>query len=393
MSKNEIRRILVGEFVYIEKRGKKGVYCATWWKDKKHHRRTLDTRNKEEAIRRAQRLEAELTLGTEKPRRCPSSVKEAIDSYIGHKESEKRRRKTIVRYRGILDNLQAYLTQRKVERVDGIGTDDLVAYRKARQTKWGSTPVEKTLYTELVALKGFFKWCVEREFLEKSPAASLRAKKPRPPKRGGPNAKQLAEIIETARDSRRLHYATLIYTGMRSGELCNLRVEDVDLAGGWIHIVSRPGAETKNGESRKVPLHPHLKSMLANQRTVKGKPLFLSPSSKKYPQGDHKLNGKRLNEDFARLLNKLGMTAGRSEGYTIHSLRHSFFTVCTNAGIPPRAVAVWVGHSGDQSVGDNYYQLSDTESQRLIKRAPFIAPSSVKLPMGENEAKPRRSRF
>lgn len=249
MTQNGNGRILAGQFIYVEKRGKSGIYCATWWRDKKHFRRTLHTRNKEEAIRRARRLEAELVVGNSPKNFNPPSIGEAIESYIAHKESEKRRRKTIVRYRGILENLLAFLAQRKIERVDKIGTDDLVAYRKARQTKWGSTPVEKTLYTELVAIKGFLRWCIEREFLEKSPAASLRAKKPRPPKRGGPNVKQLTAIIETARDSRRMHYAMLIYTGMRSGELCNLRGEDVDLAGGWIHIVSRPGAETKNGES------------------------------------------------------------------------------------------------------------------------------------------------
>ncbi len=390
MTKNENGRILVGEFVYVEKRGKSGIYCATWWRDKKHHRRTLDTRNKEEAIRRGRRLEAELVVGASSEKLNPPSTREAIDSYLAHKESEKRRRKTIVRYRGILDKLLGFLVQRKIERVDKISTDDLVAYRKARQTKWGSTPVEKTLYTELVAIKGFFSWCIGRDFIEKSPAASLRVKKPRPPKRGGPNAKQLAEILDGARGYRLAHLAVLIYTGMRSGELCNLRGEDVDLAGGWIHIVSRPGFETKNGESRKVPLHPHLKLMLANQRSVKGKPLFLSPPSKKYPKGDNKLNGKRLNEDFARLLKKLGMIAGRREGYTIHSLRHSFYTVCTNAGISPRAVAVWVGHSGDQSVGDNYYRLSDSESQRLMNEVPFVTPAILKNAKSNNQPKGSR---
>ena len=34
---------------------------------------------------------------------------------------------------------------------------------------------------------------------------------------------------------RWLHF-TLAKTGMRSGELCHLLIEDLDLAGGWLHI-------------------------------------------------------------------------------------------------------------------------------------------------------------
>jgi integrase len=71
------------------------------------------------------------------------------------------------------------------------------------------------------------------------------------------------------------------------------------------------------------------------------------------------------------LLQKLGMPAGRDQGFTLHSLRHSFKTICINAGIPREVVDAWQGHSPDRSAGSAYYKLSDTESQRFMTMVPF----------------------
>ena len=123
--------------------------------------------------------------------------------------------------------------------------------------------------------------------------------------------------------------------GMRSGELQRLRVEDIDFDGNWIHIVSREGAETKSGYSRKVPIHPKLKPFL--ERLPKTGPwLFTAPPSRKFPDGDHFINTKHLNEDFQRLLATTGVAAGRkSGGFSIHSLRNSSRPFASTRGHPP----------------------------------------------------------
>ena len=126
---------------------------------------------------------------------------------------------------------------------------------------------------------------------------------------------------------------------MRSGELQRLRVEDIDLKGNWIHIISREGAETKTGYSRKVPIHAKLKPLLEVLPKM-GSWLFTAPPSRKYPMGGHWINTKHLNEDFQRLLTAVGVPAGRKTGgYSIHSLRNSFETNCVcismhRAGLP-----------------------------------------------------------
>jgi integrase len=70
-------------------------------------------------------------------------------------------------------------------------------------------------------------------------------------------------------------------------------------------------------------------------------------------------------------LQKIGMRTGRENGYVIHSLRHSFETICVNAGIPQRVVDAWLGHSSDRSMATVYYRLSEEESQKFMQQVPF----------------------
>jgi len=158
---------------------------------------------------------------------------------------------------------------------------------------------------------------------------------------------------------------------MRSGECRHLQPRDIDLRGNWIHIESREGYETKTGENRKVPIHPRLRPYLARVKKRERPWFFTSPATPNYLNGDHYINTKKLNEYFLGLLDKLEIPAGRGDGFTLHSLRHSFKTISINAGIPREAVDAWQGHSPDRSAGSAYYKLSDEESQRFMKKVSF----------------------
>lgn len=120
-----------------------------------------------------------------------------------------------------------------------------------------------------------------------------------------------------------------------------------------------------------MPIHPRLRPLLEAMATPKRSWFFESPPSPKYPQGGHYINVKHLNDEFVPLLKKLGLRAGRQDGFTIHSLRHSFETICVNAGIPQRVIDTWMGHWSDRSMASVYYRLRDEDSQRFMKGVPF----------------------
>jgi len=83
------------------------------------------------------------------------------------------------------------------------------------------------------------------------------------------------------------------------------------------------------------------------------------------------MSTKRLNEQFARLAEDLGLPTGREDGYVIHSLRHFFETFTVNAGTPQRAVDAWLGHRSDKSMAAVYYRLGDEDSQSFMGKVPF----------------------
>lgn len=352
----------------IKPRGKKGVYSIDYWHEGKHRRKSLKTTNLKAARERAAKLLANLINGAIQPAIKPIEFCVAIGLFIQYLLTEGRARKTTTRYRGMLEKFAAFANKHGVTKLGAVTVRLVDAYRS--ETKKELHPV--SMHKEAACLKGFLRWAQSRQLIATNPLRDVHYTRARSAPRGGPTLEQINKILDAASPVRFVHLAILAFTGMRSGELRYLRGEDIDLDGNWIHIVSRPGAETKTRESRKVPIHPRLRPILAKLVRKPGVWLLQEPPSFKYPQGGNWINTKRLNEDLLKLLKQLGIKAGRAGfGYTIHSLRHSFETICTDCSTPSRVVDRWTGHSGDRSMGNLYYELKDEKSQEFMKNVPF----------------------
>jgi integrase len=98
-------------------------------------------------------------------------------------------------------------------------------------------------------------------------------------------------------------------TGMRRSEIAKLRWKDVDLEAGYIHLV-----ETKNGESRTIPIAETLLDILSEiSKVAKGDFVFTSPEGKPYTS---LTSWKRT---WTTALKKSGIEKCR-----FHDLRHTF---------------------------------------------------------------------
>lgn len=254
------KRILIGERVHIYPRGKKRTYCADFWCDGRHQRRSLKTRNLKIARQRALQLEAQLIEGDLKPSQAPMALEKAVEAFLERIKTENRRPKTITKYKGFFEISREFAESNNVYRLSQVTPALVDKYRAFRKADLSMT----SMHNEAVMLKTLLKWAKQRRYIRQNPLAEMKFERPRLEPRGGPTRAQVEGILKKAREPRRTQYAVLAYTGMRSGELQRLRVEDVDLKGNWIHVVSREGAETKTGYSRKVPIHRKLKPFLAN---------------------------------------------------------------------------------------------------------------------------------
>jgi integrase len=364
---DESDRVRVGDRVTIYPRGAKKTWVADFWQDGTHKKQSLKTSNKKVAIERATKLAAELIGGTYQAPPPSVTVKQAADDYIASLETESRARKTVVKYRGVFDLFVVYLERHKVTKLAQVTAAHFDRYRAERK----ETKHQKTVYCEGVIIKQLFKWARTRKLITDNPLADIKLNKPPLEPKAGPSLKQVNAILLAAEEPLRSQLAVLALTGMRAGELQRLRPEDIDLAGGWVHVLSRPGAETKTRASRKLPIHPRLRAVLEALPAGRRPWLFTARASKKYPGGGHHINVKHLNEQFTRLVARLEMPAGREAGFVIHSLRHFFETFTVNEGIPQRVIDTWLGHHGDKSMAAVYYKLSDADSQSFMAKVPF----------------------
>ena len=360
-------RIRVGEHVTIYPRGRKKLWCADFWRYGRHCRQSLQTANKKVAVQRAMQLELDLARGTYHKPPPAVTVRQAADDYLAFLHTEGRAKKTLVKYRGVLNNLVVFLTAHRASLLTQLTAAMFDRFRASRKPDHHV----KTLYCEGVIIKQFIKWCKSRKLLIENPLDECKLTKPPMEPKEGPGLAQILQILAALSKPKRTMIAVLAFTGMRSGELQQLQPEDVDLGGNWIHIRSREGAETKTRQSRKVPIHARLRLFLATLPARQRPWLFTMAPSKKYPSGDHRLNVKRLNEDFLKVVASLGLPAGRDGGFTVHSLRHFFETFTVNEGIPQRVVDTWLGHRSDRSMAAVYYRLKDEDSQRFMAMVPF----------------------
>lgn len=360
------KRIRVGDRVTIFARGKKKIYCADFWQDGQHRRQTLKTCDRKIAEQRAVKLAAGLTEGSYEKPPLPITVRQAIEDYLLYLATEGRSPNTLDRYRGELTAWRDFLEAHGATRLAQISPvlfDKFRQSRKIDHALW-------TLYHEGVVVKQFLKWCKTRKLVAVNPLAEIKLFKPqREPKRAF-TLEQVEQILTHSRGQRRVQNAIAAFGGLREGQICLLRPEDVDLDGGWITIQAVPGAKTDR--EVKVPIHPRLKDLLTSLPSVQGEWLFVAPPSPRYPKGDHAVRPKRLYEDLMKVLKKLKIPTGQKNGgYTFHSFRRFFRTFTTNAGVPREVVDRWMGHRSDKSMATVYYDLTDDVSQTFMKRVPF----------------------
>ncbi|NAZ17931.1 tyrosine-type recombinase/integrase [Glutamicibacter soli] len=115
----------------------------------------------------------------------------------------------------------------------------------------------------------------------------------------------------------------LSVTGMRTGEVHRLNLEDVDLDHGVIHVV-----DSKFNKSREIPLHPSTVKALANYRQERDRYLGGQGETTAFFVNVRKVRFKEQspNQCFPGLLAIAGITAPGRPLPHLHDFRHTFAT-------------------------------------------------------------------
>jgi len=338
----------------------------------------LATTVKREARRKAIEIQSRLDEGVSTPgsARTRLTVAQLVERYLAHVEAKGLARKTHARYRVELEKLIEFCHGEDIERamqVDEEVFHRFGAFLRSRAHKQsgsggGGGHAPKTVYTALTVCKQAYKWAWRVKVLPEFPLASARLPKGKPRPQPCFTTAQVEAMLAATASETLLHRAVAIlaYSGLRVGELEQLRWEDVRLDVGDLGVIhvrrggSAPGndsedAAPKDKDHRVVPIHPRIRPILEAMSTERG-----GAGGLVMPD----LRARTLLTRLKRLCRDCEFP--NAERFKTHALRHHFASMCANKGVPYRLVLSWLGHSSSDILG-LYYHLFDEESRAAMR--------------------------
>jgi integrase len=181
-----------------------------------------------------------------------------------------------------------------------------------------------------------------------------------------------ARILTTAENipwrleyERRLVVAllgTILYAGLRRGELLRLQLLDVNLEAGTIRILRGKGRA--GGKDRTAYFGLELRELLQRfvaerrRRGFEGPAFFASPYS---GRGLSLMTLRRMHERVRR---------ASGIDFTLHALRHSFVTMLLASGVPLHVAQELAGHSNITTTA-GYLRVWDEDKRREIQKVSY----------------------
>ena len=173
-------------------------------------------------------------------------------------------------------------------------------------------------------------------------------------------------------------------TGMRSGELCALYWDDIDLETGLLYIqhtlirmngeFHRDTPKTSSSE-RRIVLPEYIIELLKQHKKRQALERFKAAGAWKVPDAvftngaGNYLIGSNLNMRLKPICKKAGLPP-----IHIHSLRHTHASLLINSNVTARVVADRLGHSNTKTTLDTYSHVfaeSETRTMQAIDMALF----------------------
>ncbi len=195
---------------------------------------------------------------------------------------------------------------------------------------------------------------------------------------------------------------TGIYTGMRLGDCCRLKWENVHLDRGVIQIIPEKTKKHMHGRPVTIPIHPSLMAELERERgtgngdvgqgtsdATVGRDDPIAPHAFVNPKvADLYMNRKwQLDEGLRKIFKAANITMSiRVEGRrrktvvaSFHSLRHTFVSLSANAGVPLPVVQSIVGHCST-AMTRHYYHENEEVLRQAVEAIPSFGAGATRTP-------------
>ncbi len=218
-----------------------------------------------------------------------------------------------------------------------------------------------TVARRLSTVASFYRYCVEEELIDRSPAVNVRRPRLRTESTmTGLDRNELGMLlVEAGLSSPRDHALAclLALNGLRVSEALNTDLADLGLERGHhtLRIIR------KGGRPALVPLAPRTARTV--YQTIGDRqegPIFVH-------------QGERMDRHHAsRIIRRLARNAGIEKRISPHSLRHSFITAALDAGVPLRDVQEAASHADPRTT-----MRYDRARRSLDRHATYIVATFV----------------
>jgi integrase/recombinase XerD len=286
---------------------------------------------------------------------------ESVAGYLGTLQAERgASRNTLAAYGRDLRDFHGFLGAGRG--IADIGPDEIVAYVE-RLRERGLKPA--SVARRLSALRGFYRHLVREGDLVRDPTEQVdmpRPSRPLPKALSKSDALALIECPDLSRPRgvRDRALLELLYaTGMRASECLGLRLDDLNLAAGYVVCTG------KGSKQRLVPVGTEaLARVRAYLRDVRPRyarrrdagRLFLNPAG-----------GPLSRQSLWTIVRRAATTAGIRKQVSPHVLRHSFASHLLEGGADLRSVQVMLGHA-DIATTQIYTHLPTSALRRMYER-------------------------
>jgi site-specific recombinase XerD len=305
--------------------------------------------------------------GKSEPEELAPRVRQAVDTFVAHLRDERGLSpNTVAAYERDVTQFFRFAARAGVDDADQVEPMLLRRFLALLRTRGLAA---SSLGRKAVALRVCFKYLARRGLVTADPAAELGT--PRGPRRLPVVLKQrqVAELLTRpeavdAVGLRDRAILELLYaTGMRVGELCGLRLPDVDLGDDSVRVTGKGGKQRvlpfgeparvallrylSEGRSAMVPRHPDASTREA---------LFYNRRHKPMTPRDVRGMVER---------HRVGIAP---EGTSPHTLRHSFATHLLEGGADLRSVQELLGHVA-LTTTQTYTHVSKDRLRRVYEQA------------------------
>jgi len=206
-------------------------------------------------------------------------------------------------------------------------------------------------------LKSMLQMAWQWELIARDPSSLIQGPREERKEMDFLTADEVKKLLDSSRGEVRALLSVACLAGLRQGEVLGLKWGDVDFEDRHIRVVRNYspvhgfGPPKTESSRRSVPLIPTLAIILREHYEAQGRP---AADCLVFPNRNGKPN------DRANLSKRMFKGALRRAGLRMirfHDLRHTYASLCIEAGINPKALQLALGHSSVETTLDIYTHL------------------------------------